>query len=129
MDRIKNAIIFLVIFLLEVFIALFVHDKFIRPYVGDILVVVLVYFAVRIVIPQGCRFLPLYVFLFAFLVEVLQYFHLAEVLGVADNRFLRTILGTTFDVKDIVCYAVGGLAVALYECIKKYARSKASERV
>jgi len=47
---------------------------------------------------------------------------LAEVLGVADNRFLRTILGTTFDVKDIVCYAVGGLAVALYECVKKYGR-------
>jgi len=119
-NRIKNAIIFLIIFLLEVFIALCVHDEFIRPYVGDMLVVVLVYFAVRIVIPQGRRFLPLYVFLFAFLVEVLQYFHLIEVLGVANNRFLRTILGNTFDVKDIICYAVGGLAVGLYEYVERY---------
>lgn len=108
------------ILLVEVFIALFVHDKFVRPYVGDMLVVVLIYFAVRIVIPQGCRFLPLYVFLFAFLVEVLQYFHLVEVLGVENNRFLRTILGATFDVKDIICYAVGGLVVMLYEYIEKY---------
>lgn len=120
MGRKKNAIIFLMILLVEVFIALFVHDKFVRPYVGDMLVVVLIYFAVRIVIPQGCRFLPLYVFLFAFLVEVLQYFHLVEVLGVENNRFLRTILGATFDVKDIICYAVGGLVVMLYEYIEKY---------
>lgn len=120
MGRKKNAIIFLMILLVEVFIALFVHDKFVRPYVGDMLVVVLIYFAVRIVIPRGCRFLPLYVFLFAFLVEVLQYFHLVEVLGVENNRFLRTILGATFDVKDIICYAVGGLAVMLYEYIEKY---------
>lgn len=120
MGRIKYAIIFLIIFLLEVVIALFVHDKFVRPYVGDMLVVILIYFAVRIVVPQGCRFLPLYVFLFAFLVEVLQYFHLVEVLGVADNRFLRTILGATFDVKDIICYGIGGLAVGLYEYMERH---------
>ena len=36
------------IFLLELFIALFVRDNFIRPYVGDILVVVLVYTCVRV---------------------------------------------------------------------------------
>ena len=55
----------LLIFLLELFIALFVRDNFIRPYVGDMLVVVLVYTCVRVLFPEKPRLLPLYVFLFA----------------------------------------------------------------
>ena len=41
--RIFYIISFLVIFCIEVLIALYVRDRFIRPYVGDMLVVVLVY--------------------------------------------------------------------------------------
>jgi hypothetical protein len=37
----------LIIFAIEVCIALFVHDGFIRPYVGDVLAVALVYAALR----------------------------------------------------------------------------------
>ena len=41
--RIFYIISFLVIFCIEVLIALYVRDNFVRPYVGDVLVVVLVY--------------------------------------------------------------------------------------
>ena len=41
--RIFYIISFLVIFCIEVFIALYIRDSFIRPYMGDALVVVLVY--------------------------------------------------------------------------------------
>ena len=34
---------FVILFLIEAAIALWVHDRFIRPYIGDVLVVVLVY--------------------------------------------------------------------------------------
>lgn len=51
--RIFYIISFLVIFCIEVFIALYVRDSFIRPYMGDALVVVLVYSFVRIFIPTG----------------------------------------------------------------------------
>lgn len=91
----------------EVVIACYVHDRFIRPYVGDVLVVVVVYCFVRIWVPQGVRLLPLYVFLFAAGVEVLQYFHLVELLGVGNNTFLRVVLGSVFDLKDILCYGIG----------------------
>ena len=43
----------------EVLIALYVHDDFVRPYVGDVLVVIAVYCAVRIFIPVKCKLLPL----------------------------------------------------------------------
>jgi uncharacterized membrane protein len=41
----------------EIFIALFVHDKIFRPYVGDILVVILLYALVRS-FSGRIRFLP-----------------------------------------------------------------------
>lgn len=51
--RIHYAIAFLILLTIEVLIALFVHDVFIRPYFGDVLVVIVLYMAVRIVIPEG----------------------------------------------------------------------------
>ena len=89
--RIFYIISFLVIFCIEVFIALYVRDSFVRPYMGDALVVVLVYSFVRIFIPTGVPRLPFYVFLFACFVEVLQYFQLVETLGIT-NRALRISL-------------------------------------
>ena len=84
--RIFYIISFLVIFCIEVLIALYVRDRFIRPYVGDMLVVVLVYSFVRIFLPTGIPRMPFYVFLFACFVEVLQYFQLVETLGVHEPR-------------------------------------------
>ena len=103
------------IFLLELFIALFVRDNFIRPYVGDMLVVVLVYTCVRVLLTEKPRLLPLYVFLFAAGVEALQGIHIVELLGLQDNRFFSVLIGTTFDWKDIVCYGVGCTLLGLWE--------------
>ena len=105
--RVAYGIATVVLFIIELLIALFVHDDFIRPYVGDVLVVVLLYTFVRIFLPEGVRLLPLYIFLFAAGVEVLQYFRIVEVLGLSDNRILSVVIGSVFDVKDIVCYGVG----------------------
>ena len=116
--RVKYAIVFVLLLFVEVMIALYVHDTFVRPYVGDMLVVILVYSFTRIFIPERCRLLPLYVFLFAAGVEVLQYFKLIQVLGLENNRFLRVVLGSVFDIKDIVCYGVGSILLEVYERIK-----------
>ena len=109
--RIFYIISFLVIFCMEVLIALYVRDRFIRPYVGDMLVVVLVYSFVRIFLPTGIPRMPFYVFLFACFVEVLQYFQLVETLGIT-NRVARIVLGSTFDWGDIACYAVGCVSLS-----------------
>ena len=113
--RIKYGIAFALLLLIEVIIALYVNDSFIRPYVGDMLVVILVYSFTRIFIPEKCRLLPLYVFIFAAGVEVLQYFKLVHVLGLEDNRFLRIVLGSVFDIKDIACYGVGCILLEAFE--------------
>lgn len=98
----------------EVFIALFVHDRIVRPYVGDVLVVILLYTLVRS-FSGRIRFLPAYLFFFAALVEFAQYFRLADRLNLRGNRVLSTILGTSFDWKDILCYLAGAVLLAVWE--------------
>ncbi|SCP98501.1 ribosomal maturation YjgA family protein [Anaerobium acetethylicum] len=117
--RIRYALAFVMLLGIEVLIALFVHDAFIRPYVGDVLVVAVLYAAVRIVIPDRCRLLPLYIFLFAAMVECLQYFELVRLLGVADNAFLRVLIGSVFDWKDVLCYGAGCILLGIYEWKRK----------
>jgi len=103
------------IFLVELLIALFVRDNFIRPYVGDMLVVVLIYTFLRGFFPEKPRLLPLYVFLFAAGVEALQGIRIVELLGLQNNRFFSVLIGTTFDLKDIACYGAGSVLCGLWE--------------
>lgn len=110
---------FLVLLLIEIFIAACVHDRFIRPYIGDVLVVLLIYCFLRISLPPY-RYLPAGVFLFAALVEVAQKFDFVHVLGLGDNRILSIALGSTFDWADIICYACGGYIIFVWQ---RYARS------
>ena len=106
---------------IEVLIALFVRDAFVRPYVGDVLVVVVIYTFVRIFVPGKVRLLPVYVFLFAAFVESLQAVHIVELLGLEDHRFFSILIGSTFDVKDIICYAAGCALLGGYELVCKKA--------
>lgn len=108
-------ILTILLLVIEVLIALYVHDNFIRPFVGDVLVVIVIYTFGRIFIPDKVRLLPLYIFIFAVAVEMLQGIHIVNILGVADNRFLRTIIGDSFDIKDIICYGIGCISLGIYE--------------
>ena len=114
--RFAYAIVTLVLIAIEVLIALFVHDAFVRPYLGDVLVVVVLYTLFRTAIPEKYSLLPLYVFLFAVGVEVLQLLHIVEWLGLGDNPFFRVLIGSVFDLKDIL--AVGCLALGGYEVFR-----------
>lgn len=112
--RLKYGIGFLILLITEVIIALYVHDAIIRPYVGDMLVVILIYCFLRVIVPTGHRWLPLWIFLFAAGIECLQYFHLVQVLGLQDHEFWRIAIGSTFDIKDIVCYGAGCILLEIF---------------
>lgn len=118
----KYLVGFIVVFLIEAFIAAFVRDQFIRPFVGDVLVIILMYLFIKSFIKRPMPLLPIYLWIFAILVEVGQYFNLVERLGLQDSKLYKVIMGTTFDIKDIVCYTVGAIILLGWQLYKeKYA--------
>ncbi|MCR4776907.1 MAG: DUF2809 domain-containing protein [Saccharofermentans sp.] len=125
--RLPYLIATLVILIVEIFIGLFVHDGFVRPFIGDVLVVVLIYMFIRIFIPEKIRLLPLFVFLFAVVVELLQFIRIVEILGLQDNRLMSTIIGTSFDIRDILCYFVGCAFCGIWEYVR-YRKTKADPK-
>ena len=122
--RLFYAVLFIAVFVIEVMIALFVKDAFVRPYLGDALVTVLICAFLRIFFPKGVVLLPVYVFLFATAVEVLQYFDYAKLLGLHESAFFSTLLGRSFSFIDIICYAVGSAVFfAITAVIDRFSRS------
>ena len=113
--RIAYALAAVTVFIIEILIALFVHDALIRPYIGDSLAVILVYLSLRAVTPLRIGPAVLTALAIAFAIEFGQMFHLIDALGLRDNRIAGFILGGYFDVKDLACYAAGALAILIIE--------------
>lgn len=109
------AFAFCALFLTEICIALFVRDHFIRPYVGDALVTILLCCLCRTVIPRDFSALPVCVFVFAALVETAQFFDIVKWMGLENSTIISTVVGRTFSWGDVICYAAGCLAFWLVE--------------
>lgn len=107
--KLNYFIAFIFIFIIEVLIAKYLYDQFFRGFIGDVLVVVLIYCFCRTFIKADSEKIALVVFLFACTVEILQAFHFVKLLGLENNRVLSIALGSTFDWKDILAYFVGFL--------------------
>lgn len=105
----KSFLCFLLIFVTEVIIALFVKDRIIRPYVGDILVVILIYYFFKSFVKMNPLPLAIGVLLFAYAVEIGQYFNLVEVLNMQDNAIMRVVIGSSFSWVDMLCYTIGAI--------------------
>lgn len=111
----KYFLIFIFLFVAEVIIALFIDDNFIRPYLGDVLVMFLMYAFIKSFIGLPTKRLPYYLFGFALIVELLQLIDLVSLLNVENNPIISIVLGSVFDMKDIFCYLLGMLLLVVYE--------------
>ncbi|CAN1209974.1 DUF2809 domain-containing protein [Tumidithrix helvetica PCC 7403] len=103
----------MLLFLIEVCIAVFFDDRFIRPFVGDVLVVILIYCLIRSFWKIRATVAALSVFGFACAIEGLQYLNLVDRLGLRQYKLLAIVIGTTFDWMDILAYAIG-TAIAFF---------------
>lgn len=105
----------LTLFITEVIIAIYVPGtSFIRHAFGDFLVVILIYCFIKGLIDINPTGLIIGVLLFAYTVEVAQYFHIADLLGI-ENNVLRIIVGTSFSWNDQLMYTLGCLLVFILE--------------
>lgn len=105
----------MLLFVIEVLIALYVHDMIIRPYFGDVLVVILIYCFIKSFLKLPVLPTTLFVLLFSFGIEFLQYLNIVEKLGLQNSKIARTVIGTSFAWIDLVCYTVGILIILAAE--------------
>jgi hypothetical protein len=105
-DR-SSFLIFLLILMLEIIIGTFFHDRFVRYFVGDVLIVVLICYFIRSWWAIRLWILLLGTLIFAFLTELAQYVDLIGLLGWQHSELTRLTIGSTFDWTDLLAYTIG----------------------
>lgn len=107
--------LFLLLFIIEILIALFVRDAFVRPYLGDFLVVIMIYCFLRAFVRIRVVKAAAAVLLFAFAVEAMQWLRILEKTALFNSAAARTFAGTSFEWFDILAYAAGVLLILMVE--------------
>ena len=105
------------VFMIEVVIALWWRDGFVRPYLGDVLAVILVYLVLRAATRLDQIGAAGVAFAIAVAIELAQLVHVLDAVGLADNRLARVVLGGVFDPVDLVCYLVGAVAALVLDLV------------
>jgi ABC-type enterochelin transport system permease subunit len=107
----RYGVLTVVLLAVEIAIARYIHTGLIRSFVGDVLVVVLLYVMLRTFLALPAKHLAGGAFVFACCIETAQAFNLVDQLGLyAQTPFhavLRVALGATFDWWDFAAYTVG----------------------
>ena len=111
----KSFCIAIIIFIIEVLIALYIHDQIIRPFVGDILVVIFIYYFIKAFLRIQPIYIAIFTLLFSFFVEILQYFNFVELIGLGHNKAARIIIGTSFSWIDLLCYFIGFILLFIFD--------------
>ena len=123
--HLKYFLIFISIFIVEVSIALFIKDNFIRPYFGDYLVIFLVYYFLLSFIAADKNKIALSVLVFAFTIEIIQYFQVLSYFNLEKNRILRIVAGNTFSFEDLFIYTLAFLTIIFFN---RYSTKTLSDR-
>ncbi len=106
------AILLLVV---EIAIGLWINDGFIRPYLGDFLVTILIYAIVMTTGIWNWRISLWITMIFCYTVEIAQCFKVVSLLGLEDYKLARVIIGTHFSWMDLLCYTLAGILIYIIE--------------
>lgn len=113
----------LLLFITEILIATYFKAGFIRHYLGDFLVVILIYCFVKTFLKISVIKVAIGVLLFAYFIELLQYLNFVKFIGLENNRLANVILGNYFEWADMLAYTLGVLLILGAENIFKIKRS------
>ncbi|MDC8106079.1 DUF2809 domain-containing protein [Chryseobacterium sp. PTM-20240506] len=112
--NIKYLILTILLFLTEVIIATALKNVFfVRAYLGDVIVVILLYTFVKSFITIDNTKLITGIFIFSCIIEFAQYFNVAEKAGFQKGSLMYIVIGNSFSWVDITCYAMGCLFLYL----------------
>lgn len=112
--KLKPFIIFLLLFWVEVGIALWVDDAIIRPFFGDFFAVIGLFFLLKSFLNLSDLNLAFISVGFAYFLEFLQYCNFLAFVGLKKHKIIAIVLGSSFDWRDIFAYTLGIFAVFLF---------------
>lgn len=110
----KYSSIFILLLVTEITIAVFHIHKWIRGFVGDVLVIPLLYCFIRMFTKLSQKATIIIVMLFAFITEILQLSTMHDQFKFG-KEFLIIVTGNTFDPLDLVAYTLGLIPIYLIE--------------
>ncbi|HRG48813.1 MAG TPA: DUF2809 domain-containing protein [Leptospiraceae bacterium] len=108
--RFPYIVLSLILFILCILIVvLFSSNGFIRGFLGDTVIVILLYSLMQSIKDFDSLLLSVGITLFAYAIEITQYFKIIPLLGFQENFFTRIVFGSIFDPLDLIAYTIGGL--------------------
>ncbi|EHB68477.1 DUF2809 domain-containing protein [Paenibacillus lactis] len=96
-------------------VLLFSEMPFIRGLVGDVIIVVFIYYFIMTLKDFNSIYVVIFTLVLAFITEVLQYFHFASILGLQHNKIAQLIIGSIFDPMDMIAYTIGGIVAFIID--------------
>ena len=113
--NVRSFIIFLILFTIEVIIAIYVTQHFIRHWFGDFLIVIMLYYLLKSFLKTTPLYMAIAVLIFAYFIEFLQLTKLLEILHLEHNKLANLIFGNTFSITDLIAYTLGIITVLITE--------------
>lgn len=96
-------------------VLLFSEMPFIRGLVGDVIIVVFIYYFIMTLKDFSSIYVVIFTLVLALITEVLQYFHFASILGLQHNRIAQLVIGSIFDPMDMFAYTIGGIVAFIID--------------
>lgn len=96
-------------------VKLFNDNQFIRGFIGDIIVISLIYFLIKSFHAFHAKKLAVFTLVIAYITEFLQYLELTTFLGFEHNTVVQLILGSVFDPYDLIAYTIGAILVYIID--------------
>ena len=98
---------FTALLILEILIARYISDDFVRPYLGDFLVVILLYCFLMAVSRLSIMKALIIVLVFSYAVEFFQMINIVKVMQYQPPKVVMIILGSSFSAWDLLAYSLG----------------------
>lgn len=109
----------ILLLVVEIAIAIFVNDQFIRPIFGDYLASILLFYMIATFVKLSENKIAIITLTISYIIEVLQYIHVLELLNLDKIKILNIVLGNSFSWTDMLAYTLGILTVLLIHNLKK----------
>ncbi len=96
-------------------VKLFNNNHFIRGFIGDVIIIWLIYFFIKTFYNFHALKLATFTLVIAFTTEFIQYLHITTFFGFEQNTVTSLVFGTVFDPYDLIAYTIGAVSIYIID--------------